>query len=740
MDNAGNVYVADTSNDLIRKISPSGVVTTLAGSAGQAGSSDGIGTAARLSGPLDVAVDSAGNLYVADTSNDEIRKISNASLVSGDTPSFTETYNTKNAGTGLTVTVTGSVNDGNGGHNYAVTFVTSNMDVINKAGLTITAAANTKTYDSTTSAVATPMVVGLVGSDTVTGLSETYNSKNAGTGKTLLVAAGYTVSDGNSGGNYTVTTASSTSGMINKAPLTITAAANTKTYDSTTSAAVTPTVAGLVGNDTVTGLSETYNTKNACTGKTLSVAAGYTVSDGNSGGNYTVTTASSTSGMINKAPLTITAAANTKTYDSTTSAAVTPTVAGLVGNDTVTGLSETYNTKNACTGKTLTVAAGYTLSDGNGGGNYTVATASSTAGAINKTPLTITAVAYDKIYDGNTSAAATPTVVGLQGGSDTVTGLSETYDNKNVGTGKTLTVAAGYVVNDGNGGLNYAVTTTSSTAGVIDKAPLTITAAANTKTYDSTASAAAMPTVAGLVGSDTVTGLSETYDTKNAGTGKTLTVAAGYMVSDGNGGGNYRVTTATSREGVINKAPLTVTAAGVSKIYDGATTATVVPSDNRVSGDNLTDSYTSASFSNAGPALNIPVTVAGIAVNGPDAGNYALQNTTASTTANVYQSVAVIDDCAGAAGGWTTTGTWTGYPNQGCDGDIHQAVLAATTPSTATWSFGDLDPSEYYKVETTWTTNGPAATSNRAANAPYTISGGAAMLPVYVNQKLRRPE
>ncbi len=122
------------------------------------------------------------------------------------------------------------------------------------------------------------------------------------------MAAGYTVSDGNSGDNYTLTTASSTAGVINQAALTITALSNTKTYDGTTSAAATPTVSGLQGSDTVTGLSETYDTKNVGSGKTLSVAAGYTVSDGNSGTNYTVTTASSTAGVINKAALTITAA------------------------------------------------------------------------------------------------------------------------------------------------------------------------------------------------------------------------------------------------------------------------------------------------------------------------------------------------------------------------------------------------------------------------------------------------
>ena len=67
VDSAGNVYVADDDNDEIRKITPSGVVTTLAGSAGQTGSSDGTGSAARFDGPDGVAVDSAGNVYVADT-------------------------------------------------------------------------------------------------------------------------------------------------------------------------------------------------------------------------------------------------------------------------------------------------------------------------------------------------------------------------------------------------------------------------------------------------------------------------------------------------------------------------------------------------------------------------------------------------------------------------------------------------------------------------------------------------
>jgi hypothetical protein len=79
-DEAGNVYVADTENDTIREVSPGGSVTTIAGAAGQYGSADGTGSAARFDDPIDVAVDGAGNLYVADLANSTIRKIAPAAV------------------------------------------------------------------------------------------------------------------------------------------------------------------------------------------------------------------------------------------------------------------------------------------------------------------------------------------------------------------------------------------------------------------------------------------------------------------------------------------------------------------------------------------------------------------------------------------------------------------------------------------------------------------------------------
>jgi sugar lactone lactonase YvrE len=81
-DSAGNVYVADYDNHAIRKITPAGVVTTLAGLAGSTGSADGSGSAARFRFPIDVVSDASGNLYVADSDNDTIRRITPAGIVS----------------------------------------------------------------------------------------------------------------------------------------------------------------------------------------------------------------------------------------------------------------------------------------------------------------------------------------------------------------------------------------------------------------------------------------------------------------------------------------------------------------------------------------------------------------------------------------------------------------------------------------------------------------------------------
>ena len=81
VDGAGNIYVADEANQTIRKVTPVGMVTTLAGVAGSQGTNDGSAKVARFYDPEGVAVDKSGNVYVADYNNHTIRKVTPKGMV-----------------------------------------------------------------------------------------------------------------------------------------------------------------------------------------------------------------------------------------------------------------------------------------------------------------------------------------------------------------------------------------------------------------------------------------------------------------------------------------------------------------------------------------------------------------------------------------------------------------------------------------------------------------------------------
>src|SRR6185503_8684055 len=116
---------------------------------------------------------------------------------------------------------------------------------------------------------------------------------------------------------------------------------------------------------------------------------------------------------------------------------------------------------------------------------------------------------------------------------------------------------------------------------------------------------------------------------KNAGAGKTLSVSA-YTVTDGNGGGNYTVSTVDNVTGVISTVGLTVN--GVlanNKVYDGTPVATLTTGAASVTPlgvDMLTLSSASATGAFADPSVGVakPVTATGFTLGGADAGNYTL--------------------------------------------------------------------------------------------------------------------
>ena len=101
-DAAGNLYVTDSLNSLVRKCTPAGVVTTFAGANGIPGSADGTGTAATFQTPAGAAADAEGNVYVSDIGNHNIRKITPAGVVSTLAGDYNNTGSSDGTGTAAT--------------------------------------------------------------------------------------------------------------------------------------------------------------------------------------------------------------------------------------------------------------------------------------------------------------------------------------------------------------------------------------------------------------------------------------------------------------------------------------------------------------------------------------------------------------------------------------------------------------------------------------------------------------
>ena len=422
-----------------------------------------------------------------------------------------------------------------------MTFAANTGGSITPRAVTVTAAASTKGYDGTASSTATPTITGgsLAGGDAAA-FSESFANSNAGSGKTLTPAG--SVNDGNGGNNYTVTPVVNATGSITVRAITVTTVAGTKTYDGTLASTAVPTISGgSLATGDAAAFSENFSNKNVGTGKTLAPAG--SVSDGNGGNNYSVTFAGNASGAVTAKAIIVTAASWTKTYDGTTSSTAVPSAPGVLSGDT-TAFTETFDNRNAGTAKTLTATG--SVNDGNGGNNYSVTFNPNASGSVNPRPLTVTAAAWTKGYDGTTSASGTPTITGGSlVGADTAA-FSEAFLNKNTGA---QILAPGGSVNDANGGANYTVTPVVTT-GSITARSITVSAVTWTKTYDGTVYSTAIPTISGgSLASGDLAAFTETYDNANPGTGKTLTPAG--SVSDGNGGHNYTWTPEPNTTGVI---------------------------------------------------------------------------------------------------------------------------------------------------------------------------------------------
>jgi autotransporter-associated beta strand protein len=381
---------------------------------------------------------------------------------------------------------------------------------------------------------------------------------------------------------------------------------------------------------TIGTLTGTFASPGVGNGIAVTVTGGVALG-GSSAGNYSVGSPSTalTANITQKAlNYTGISAANT-VYSATNTASLSGTVATLTAEAPGTGstsdgkpytgdtvsfttgtLTGTFASPGVGNGIAVTVTGGVALG-GRSAGNYSVGSPN-TALTANITPKTLMAGltgTASKTYDGTTAATLAAGNYSLPGvvSGDTVNlnnPTSGTYNTRNVGAGKTVSVI-GLAISGSSAG-NYALSSTSTSAaiGTINRTNLTVTATANTKTYDGTTSAAATPALtSGSIQNGDAGHFTETYDTQNAGTGKTLTPAG--TVTDGNSGANYSYSFVATVNGTIT---IATTAGGF--------TSTPNPS---LPGSNVTFTATVTNAVPGGPAPagNVQFKTNGVALGDP---------------------------------------------------------------------------------------------------------------------------
>src|SRR5207244_4330850 len=204
---------------------------------------------------------------------------------------------------------------------------------------------------------------------------------------------------------------------------------------------------------------------------------------------------------------------------------------------------------------------------------------------------------------------------------------SASFADKNVGTGKMVSVS-GISISGLDAGNYHLVNTTTTTTANISQRDLAVTAQGVNKVYDGGTLATVTLSTDKLLG-DSVTPAYTTasFADKNVANGKAVSVS-GITISGGDAG-NYHLTNATaSATADITARELHVTASGVNREYDTTTAATVTLADDEVAGDHVTPSYTSAAFADKNVGTGKAVSVSGISISGADAGNYHLAKQT----------------------------------------------------------------------------------------------------------------
>jgi len=296
--------------------------------------------------------------------------ISLTGVVTGDDVAAGGTYAfaDENAGADKTVTAGGVALSGADAANYDLTAVSTAIADILRKSLTGTLTASSKTYDGATTATGSVSLNGVIaGDDVVAGGTYAFADKTAGAGKTVTATGvGLTGADA---ANYDLTAVATAVADILRKTLTGALTASNKTYDGSTQATGSISLTGVIAGDEVSaGGTYAFADRNAGVGKTVT-AAGVALT-GADAANYDLASVSTAIADILRKALTGTVTAQNKTYDGTTTASGSITLAGVIAGDSVgtTAGAYAFADANAGSGQTVTVS-GVSL-NGADAGNY----------------------------------------------------------------------------------------------------------------------------------------------------------------------------------------------------------------------------------------------------------------------------------------------------------------------------------------------------------------------------------
>ena len=455
--------------------------------------------------------------------------------------------------------------------------------------------------------------------------------------------------------------------IVNLAPLTIAANSASKTYGQV-NPGLTVNYSGFVYSDTQASLTTLATASTAATSTSNAGTYAVTPSGAVAGNNYSIVY-SNGSLTVNPAVVTLTGLTGTgRNYNGTTLDALTGTgsLSGLVNGQSLTLGGTSSGTLASANAGSEAVTTAVTLANGTGGlaSNYSLTQPTLANVTIAQAPLTVSGLSgTGRNYDGTTLDALTGTgsLSGLVNGQSLTMGgtSSGTLASANAGSEAVTTAVT---LANGTGGLatNYSLTQPTLANVTIAQAPLTVSGTSTSgKVYDGTTIATLTNgSLSGVVAGDAVALMQAGFFvTKNVGN---VAVTAADTLG-GAAAPNYILIQPNGLAANITPLAISVSATGANKIYDGALSdAATLASAGLIAGDVVSFSDSSAAFADKNVGSAKPVLVSGIGAFGADAGNYILNNTSASTTASIAQLGSVTWVGPARGGDWSNPANWAG--------------------------------------------------------------------------------